>query len=308
MAHMTLAIVYGVAILIILLLGVMGTVVSLRKPHRFTFTDAVATGTPTTPQEANLKGHDVTLSLSDGAATPGFIVEGHNPDGPCLFSLHGFGSSRYRSFVWLQPFLPHVSKMVFYDQRGQGESDAPTCHNSTTEADDLLDIIRQVPAQHLNHGIAFYGRSMGAATVISAGAKFPHHPISKQTRLRAVIAEAPYARWHEPVYHVFRRRGYPTWPFIAMAGWVFRLINPPLAKFDRHDDAAKLACPLLVIHGDADDTCDYQTGQSIAEAADEGTFVRIPGGRHYGLAEHDPDRYREALTTLFESLETKDAP
>lgn len=305
---MSLLIVYSVAMGIILIVGVAATVVSLRRPYRFTFTDALATGTPTTPQEANLRGEAVEFCLSDGSATPGFIVEGGDPNGPCLFSLHGFGSSRYRSFVWLQPYVPHVSAMVFFDQRGQGESTAGHSQGSVTEADDLIDIVHQVPPDRLTHGIVFYGRSMGAATVLRAGVKFAQRDQTEPTELRAIIAEAPYARWHEPVYRVFHRRGYPTWPFIPLAGLVFRVINPELAKFDRHDDAAMLACPLLVIHGDADDTCDYEIGQSIAAAAKAGTFAGIPGGHHNGLAEHDPQRYREAVSTFFESLNRKDAP
>lgn len=305
---MSLLIVYLLALLIILVLGVAGTVKTLRWPHRFTYANALSTNTPTTPEEAGFEGAAVTFDFEDGYTTPGFIVRGDNPDGPCLFSIHGFGSSRYRNFIWLEPFRPFVSSMVFYDQRGQGESTAPSSHSSVAEASDLLHIVTQLTPEQLQNGLVFYGRSMGGATVLHAGAGWQDYAMEQKPKLHGVIAEGPYARWHQPVYNVFHRRKYPTWPFIPLVGLLFRLINPKMATFDRHDDAAKLACPLLVIHGDADDTCDFEIGQSLAEAAEDGTLVRIPDGTHVGLAQHDPQRYRDALADFFGKLQQQGLP
>ena len=53
--------------------------------------------------------------------------------------------------------------------------------------------------------------------------------------------------------------------------------------FDRAAYAAKLAAPLLVIHGEQDRVCPLEDGRSIAEAAPDGRLVVLPGAPHNGL-------------------------
>ena len=184
---MSLWVIYSLAAAILIVAGVFATVRGLRRPRRFTFASALGTGTPTTPEEAGVTGRAVTFALADGSQTPGFIVEGRRADGPCLVAQHGFGSSRYRCFVWLQPFLPHVSSLVFFDQRGHGESSSKHCHGGVTEVDDLLGVLDQLPGELLQHGLVLYGRSMGAGSALGAGARLSQSP-RKDAALRAVIA------------------------------------------------------------------------------------------------------------------------
>jgi pimeloyl-ACP methyl ester carboxylesterase len=48
----------------------------------------------------------------------------------------------------------------------------------------------------------------------------------------------------------------------------------------------RLSCPLLVIHGDADDAVDLSEGQALAEWANNGNLVVIPEAAHTFGASH----------------------
>jgi cephalosporin-C deacetylase-like acetyl esterase len=56
------------------------------------------------------------------------------------------------------------------------------------------------------------------------------------------------------------------------------------ARTDLHDVAAshasRLAAPLLVVHGEADEAVDPREGRALAAAAPRGTFVGVAGGDH----------------------------
>ena len=295
---MSLLILYSLALAIILVVCVAATVYHMRHPRRQGYTSAIASGTPTTPDEAGLAGREEMFSLSDGSQTPGFVVEGEKANGPCVIVLHGFGSSRYRALVWMRVFLPFVSAWVVYDQRGQGESQAATCHGGTTEVDDIFAVLAQLPDELLANGVVLYGRSMGAGTVITAAARWSQSKVA-QVALQGVIAEGPYARWDQPLRRIFYRNRYPTWPVVALSGWMMRVLQPGLMQFDRQRDAAALNVPLLVLHGDADDTCPLEIGRAIAEAAPQGNIVVFEDGLHYGLVEHDEKKYEQALQQFF---------
>lgn len=302
---MTLWALFIIALGLILVSGMAALLWGMTHPRRFSFADALATSTPTTPEEAGMQGEAVTFTLSDGHETPGFLVQGEKPDGPTIVALHGFGSGRYRCFVWMKPYLPFASQLVFYDQRGQGESQAPNCHGGTTEMDDLLKILEQLPKNTLANGVVLYGRSMGAGTVIGAGAQLRGDELT----LHGVIAEGPYSRWHQPVWQLFKRKHWPHFAIIPPTRLLVMLLMPRLARMNRLQESSLLTCPLLVLHGTADDTCPLPLAEQIAEAAPDATLVTFEGGLHYGLWEDFPHKYEKAIEAFFQKLSLpKDAP
>jgi pimeloyl-ACP methyl ester carboxylesterase len=120
-----------------------------------------------------------------------------------------------------------------------------------------------------------------------------------------VIAEGPYRYWDEPLHNMFRHRRYPRWPIIPLAGLWLRLTAKGFKNFDRAGHAARLACPLLVLHGSEDALCPITAAQQIAEAAPSGQFIEIEGGGHSDLPFGHEQAYRLAVGDFLKRLCTR---
>src|SRR5207245_9066214 len=100
------------------------------------------------------------------------------------------------------------------------------------------------------------GRPLGAPVTIALA--LAHPP-------RAVVRESPFASVRAMANTV-----------LPGVGSLFRTRWDSLAKIPR------LRAPLLVLHGDADETIPYAQGRALFAAAPEPkTFFTIRGGHHY---------------------------
>ncbi|MCF6198656.1 MAG: alpha/beta fold hydrolase, partial [Hyphomicrobiaceae bacterium] len=152
---------------LILLLGVGALVHALRHPPRQTFAVALGRSYPTDPTDLGKTGQAITFTLSDQTTTPGWILPGDDAAGPVVILLHGYGDGRYSLLLQAQHVLPFASHVVVYDQRGQGESQAPTSTGSLIETQDLLHLIDHLPLDTQDLVLVCY--SMGAGVALAAG-------------------------------------------------------------------------------------------------------------------------------------------
>ena len=106
----------------------------------------------------------------------------------------------------------------------------------------------------------------------------------------------------EPIYGHFRQNGWPGFPVVSVGYFFLKLRLLWFKQIDRVVPAGELRCPLLVLHGKDDPISRFESGQQIAQAAKQGTFVEFPGGTHGDLAESDPQKYAQALADFFQSL------
>jgi len=285
---------FTVAALLIIAVGTWMLIRALVRPDRKTIGYALAKGYPTDPEDIDLPGEPITFHFDDHYSSPGWVVRGHNPDGPMVVVTHGWSSSRFASLAKALQFSPYASKIVVYDLRAHGDSTAPLCLHGKKEVDDLLAVLEQVDDEQ--RGIVLYGSSMGAGFSIVAAARDNEHGPG---RVVGVIADGAYRFPLRPIIGQVRRRGAPGFPFahLALAHLVFW--HGPYDHFDRADHAAKIRGPMMVLHGDADDICPIKGARIIAAAAPSGWIVEFPGASHGGLAEFDEARYAEALRVFF---------
>ncbi|HRQ71391.1 MAG TPA: alpha/beta fold hydrolase, partial [Phycisphaerales bacterium] len=143
-------------------------------------------------------------------------------------------------------------------------------------------------------GVVLFGWSLGAGASIVAAARE-----RVRERVRAVVAEAPYRFAPTPARNVLRLRGMPwratLMPAMRLIRLAQRTVSPPPGtpplrggpllspSFDRAAHAARLPCPLLVLHGSDDEVCPIEDGLAIAAAAPNGRIVEVGGGRHNSL-------------------------
>lgn len=253
---------------------------ALTHPARRTYAIAVARGRPGQPGEVRSESTGAAPRFeswtlrSRGRDLPVWDIAGEAPGGPVVIFTHGWGDSRIGGLTRVPAILPLASRLVLWDMPGHGEAKG-TCAMGTREHEDLAALIERV--REPGRSIVLFGWSLGAVVSIWTAARAGN--------VAAVIAEAPY-RWPwTPARNVMRLRGLPwRWtiaPIFAILGLRLRM-GTRWRGFDQGSHAARLTCPLLVIHGTADAVCPVEDGREIA-AAGRGALVEIEGGQHSGL-------------------------
>lgn len=298
---------FAFALLVIVVLGTLATVYGITHPPRLTYGVAVARGLPVSPAEAGYAFSEHTLALaqtSHGApdTTLAWLVKGElsaDEKAPIFVVTHGWGESRHASALYL-PLLTKLSAYVLlYDTRGHGESSPRSCDVGTTEIDDLLKIIEQIPsilpveASGARHPIILMGASMGGGISIAAAARSQTQKDGKP--IVGVICDGAYRRGMEPIDGHFRRRKYPVWLYHLPVGLylTFRFTNDQ--QFDRARHARQLQCPLLMLHGIEDEICPYSAAQEICAAAPRATLISFENSGHLTLLEADKEKFTGAV-------------
>lgn len=270
----------------------------MNRPRRKTMGVSLAMGGPGDPADLDLTAEEATFNLSDGSASPGWLIDGDVEDGPVAVVVHGHRDSRFGSLYRAQMLGRYVSKVAVFDLPGHGDAQASRCLMGAREADDVHAVVDGLPEEMVRgRGVVVLGYSMGAVIVLKAAADRPE-------RFAGVVLCAPYRLWDEGLRGQMRRRHLPQWPTVMLVGWVLRLAwgrwgLGERPGFDGAEQAARVPCPVLVLHGEADDICPLDAGQKIAAAAPAGELVQIADGTHNQLLAADYDAVHAALGAFF---------
>lgn len=255
------------------------TAAVLARPPRRTYASSLAKGLPGDPSELRDRPRrfDAWTLERPGVTLQAWEIAGDDQAGPVIILSHGWGSSRIGALTRLEPLLPRSSAVIAWDMRGHGESGG-CCTHGVHEVDDLLALIDRVGG---DRPIVLAGWSLGAGVSIAAATRSP--------RVAGVIAECPYRHVRTPARNMMIAMGMPWRLNLGLALRALAAIQrcPGLGRgggpFDRAADAARLACPLLVLHGAEDAISPPEDGRAIAAAAPRGEFVAIEHGGHSGM-------------------------
>lgn len=268
--------------------AVVHVILALTHPPKRGYSWALARGLPSDPSELDSPLAFETWRFAwRGLELPVWDIRTGRGDGPTVIVTHGWGESRVMSLSRIMAVAPMAARIIAWDLPGHGDAKG-RCSLGTLEVDALLAIIEAVGADRT----VLMGWSLGAGVSIAAAAM-------KTEVIDRVIAEAPYRIALTPARNVMRMMHMPhrttlapamAWlglRFMGSAAWHGRGGGP---GFDRAQHAARLACPLLVIHGSDDDICPPEDGRDIAAAAALGEFVLVAGGQHQTLWEDSGTR------------------
>lgn len=282
------------------------------RPRRRTLAWALAQGSPADPLEVGLGPERWalrTLRAADGVELPWWDLAGFEPGGPVVVIVHGWGRSRWDSLRRVQAILPVASRVLLPDLRGHGEAGGTT-RLGEAEAADLIRLLDEVdhgvastqsegagsegrPVMRTSRAIVMIGHSMGAVVAVRAALL--------DSRVRAVVAIAPYDRVSTPISARLMLRALPSWLLTAPALLLLRLLgvrNRSLVKQTR-----TLQVPLTVISADGDRVAPAADGRAIAAAAPDGLgrFVSFASADHADPGAVERLRFetllREAVTS-----------
>jgi abhydrolase domain-containing protein 17 len=159
-----------------------------------------------------------------------------------------------------------------YDYRGYGTSDGQPSENNAYQdgaaAYKYLTQDLKIPPQK----IIIYGQSLGGGMAADLASKNP---------AAGLVLESTFTS---------TARVLVPFPFL------------PFDKFTSLDKLRRVSCPVLVIHGDADNVIPFSHGQQLfAAAAEPKLSLWVKGAGHNDLTDVAADRHRQALIS-FRSL------
>ena len=176
----------------------------------------------------------------------------------------------------VRPLLPALGDLGFsvfaYDYRGYGLSEGrpsePNVYADIDAAYEYLTRELRVPPAR----IILYGRSLGAGAAVDLAAR---------KVVGGLVLESPFLT----AFRVMTR--VPLFPF---------------DKFRNVDKIGRVRCPVLIMHGEADEIVPLWHGRQLFEGAPgPKTFVAIPGAHHNDFMWVAGARYAAALRD-FETL------
>jgi uncharacterized protein len=202
----------------------------------------------------------------------GLWFKASGPAKGLVLYCHGNAGNLARWGHMAAPLVAQGYDVAVWDYPGFGKSTGPLSQaHLLAHADTLYQWARRhYPPQR----ITLFGRSLGTglATYLAA-----HHPA------RRLILETPYHSLTDLAAHYVPYVPYP---------WLLRYHLPS------NEWLPRVACPVTIFHGTADEVVPYASGQKLATVAPPAhRFVTIPGGQHNNL-----DQFAAYRTALAQTL------
>ena len=230
------------------------------------------------PSLFGLAFEDIFFSAADGTELHGWFVPGRNEVTWLWF--HGNAGNISDRLENLKLLHDELGVNVFlFDYRGYGRSKGrPTEKGTYLDADAALGYLRS--RSDVSSGrIIYFGRSLGAAVAVE---------LATRQQPYGLILESPFLS----VRHMARLayRFLPIWAVVI----------------DRYDSLAKIAkveAPVLVLHGDEDDTVPIKAGKKLFDAVSAPKeFFTVQGAGHNDVYIVGGRSYVTALQAFVERL------
>jgi len=222
-----------------------------------------------TPNDVNLEYEDVRIQTSDGLALQGWFISGKAETGPNVTWLwfHGNGGNIGHRIGELALAHHRTEANIFiFDYRGYGESEGAPSEKGTYL--DSRAVMEYLSSRSDVDRIVYLGHSLGAAVAVELALTQP--PM-------AMVLVSPFASVHDMANL--------TLPFSPI-GWLLR------NHYDSISRIQQLDVPVLVLHGDQDETVPINQGRKLYRAANQPKrFQVLEGAAHNNTFEVAPEQY-----------------
>ena len=238
----------------------------------------------------------VSVTSHDGLRLTGRYY--HNADGaPLDIAFHGYRGHALRDFCGgscISFALGH--NLLLVDQRAHGDSEGRTISFGAKERLDCSTWVNWANERFGNPGIALFGVSMGAGTVLLASA------LDLPENVTCVVADCPYSRAEDVIATVGQGMGLPEFAVRLAARGAARLYGGfSLKDADAVEALRHAKVPVLLLHGEADRLVPCEMS-AVLEAACAAPVQRytFPEAGHGLSCLLDRERYTKAVTDFLE--------
>ncbi len=261
------------------------------------WTHPIRTPAAQTPAAYGLAYEEAPLTTEDGLHLAAWYLPSSN--GAAIILLHGLGGNRGGDLGVARGFVDRGYGVLIPDLRAHGESQGSVSTLGLHEVRDVraaLGYLQQRPDVDAER-IGIYGASLGAAVAIMAAAEIPE--------LKVVVADSSFASVEWLVQQQFEHlEQVPTWlapAVVAIGGWQAGVDVKEIAPVQRVGRISPR--PLMILHGELDETFVAENARLLAAAAGEPTELWIdPGVGHTRLYASDPETYLRRVGGFFDRV------
>ena len=224
-----------------------------------------------TPFEVGAQAEDVTFTAADGARLAGWWFDRPGSE-QVVVVCHGHRGSK-ADMLGIGPGLWRAGfSVLLFDIRGNGDSEDGPQSLAHYEQRDLEAAIDLAIERRPDAEIDVVGFSMGAAVAIQVAARDP--------RVGRVVADSAFADMRGVVAAAARSLHLPPVPLVDLVDRVTRLrYGYRFGDVAPATVVARIAPrPLLLMHGTEDSVIPVEHAHRLAEAAGEGSQLRITEG------------------------------
>jgi fermentation-respiration switch protein FrsA (DUF1100 family) len=204
----------------------------------------------------------ITFVGEDGTDLTAWIVP-PSPGRPVILYFMGNGGSLPGDGPRLSEFVHRGFGIAAMNYRGAGGAPGkPTQEALTSDAVQFYDTLDTLIGQPVApEDRIIYGSSLGAAVAVQ---------LASRRETAALILEAPFNRMCEVAEHRF-----PIFPACLLL---------PYEHWASADLIGMITAPVLILHGDADQSIPLSQGQALFNAANQPKgMIVYPGGNHNDL-------------------------
>ncbi len=223
------------------------------------------------PEATGVPFDQVRLWTADGHELEGWLFHGGPAgEGPATI-LFMHGTNYNASDMWATEeraqlfggFLRGIGCRFFvFDYRGYGPNGGTATEQGTSlDAEGALAYLHNRPEVDPTC-IIFYGFSMGTGVAVELALREP---------CAGLVLRAPFTSIRDLIVERYPRLRRP----LAIAPWL------PMTRYDSAAKIARIGVPLLIMHGDADESVPQSMGRRLYDLASEPKrFVSFPHAAH----------------------------
>jgi dipeptidyl aminopeptidase/acylaminoacyl peptidase len=250
------------------LLGAAGFGLNFAIRRGLTAARVLETGEPD-----GLPWREVTLPTANGKQLFAWFIPTDQP-GPALVVMHGWGGNAEMMLPLAAPLHAAGYALLLLDARCHGRSDDDTFASLPRFAEDIEAGLRWLAKQPAVNpqALGVIGHSVGAGAALLAA--------SRQPAIRAVVSLAAFAHPARMMRRWLAAKRIPHWPLGAyILAYVQRVIGYRFDAIAPCNTIARIGCPVLIVHGEADETVPVSEAREIyaARRSEQVELLLIPG-------------------------------
>jgi uncharacterized protein len=220
----------------------------------------------------------IQARAADGVTLSAWLFTPRRPNGACVIALHGVGDTRVGMLGHVDFLLRAGYTVLAPDCRGHGASGGELISYGVRERDDIAaweSVLLATPGVERIYGI---GQSMGAAILLQS--------LAHGNRLRALVADCPFATFQEIAYQRLDQQGVlgelASRPLVNL-GFVYARARYGLNLWDASpvDALRATRVPVLLIHGTRDTNIVLRHSRELHAANPAAAQLwEVPGAGH----------------------------
>lgn len=248
--------------------------------------------------EAKYGTTKLQLKTADGLRISALFLTPENPNGHAVIVCHGLAHDKNSGIRFVQYLLNEGYSLLLIDFRNHGESEGNITTYGYFEKNDLLAAIRYLrDSLGSSVRIGILGASMGASIAVMAAAE--------SSEIHAMILDSPFASLRQITFEwAAQMTRLPKFLLLLPVNlaylWLLIFSRCSVPDVEPWQKAKQIRCPLLLIHGGADNIIPAHHSLRIFEnAGGQKEIWIVDHAEHLGVYLMDTLEYQRRILQFF---------